>query len=246
VATARQISIGSIDPMSAAKESVLNSAKASSGAGIEGGIMYLLTRQANLRGLGFEKWAVEIGAAAAVGLGNEVGVWATVLSPGVGTVTWTSWWEDLSGLEKGFVSISANGKYLELVAQGAEFVNGPLNDVLYESVYDGNAPSDDARYVGTVSAVCAPGNYARGMMGGVEIAQAVEKATGVSTGFLAAQTGPYGAVIWIAGYKDISAYEAAQHALAADTSFVGLIDSKTDAYQPDSTITQATLHMRLS
>jgi hypothetical protein len=148
--------------------------------------MYLLARQINLRGLDFEKWAVEIGAAAAAGLGNDVAVWTTVLSPGVGTVTWTSMWEDLSAVEKGFVSVNTNAKYLELAAKGIDFVNGPINDTLYETVYEGNAPSDDATYVGTVSAVCAPGNYARGMMGGVEIAQAVEKATGVSTAFLAA------------------------------------------------------------
>jgi len=208
--------------------------------------MYLLARQANLRGLDAQKWAVEIGAAAAAGLGNEVAVWTTVLSPGVGNVTWTSWWEDLSAVEKGFASVNTNAKYLALVGQGVEFVNGPINDTLYETVYEGNAPSDDATYVGTVSAVCAPGNFARGMMGGIEIAQAVEKATGGSTGFLASQTGPYGAVIWIASYKNIAAYETAQHALAADTSFVGLIDTITGAYQPDPTITQATLHLRLS
>jgi hypothetical protein len=208
--------------------------------------MYLLARHANLRGLDSEKWAVEIGAAAAVGLNNDVGVWATVLSPGVGTITWTSWWEDLSAVEKGFANVNANAKYLELAAQGANFVNGPINDTLYETVYEGNAPSDDATYVGTVTAVCAPGNYGRGMMGGVEIAQAVEKATGASTAFLAGQTGSYGTVIWIAGYKNIAAYEAGQHALAADTGFVGLIDATTNAYQPDPTITQATLHMRVN
>jgi len=207
--------------------------------------MYLLARQANLTGLDSQKWAVEIGAAATAGLGNEVGVWATVLSPGFGTVTWTSMWENLSDLEKGFASVSTNAKYLELAAQGAPFVNGPINDTLYESVYDGNAPAADATYAGTVSAVCAPGNYARGMMGGVEIAQAAEKASGVSTGFLAGQTGSYGSVIWLAGYKDIAAYEAAQHALAADTGFIGLIDSTTGAYQPDPSITLATLHMRI-
>lgn len=207
--------------------------------------MYLLARQVNLRGLDSQKWAVEIGAAAAAGLGNEVGVWATVLSPGVGTVTWTSSWEDLSALEKGFASLSTNAKYLELAAQGAEFVNGPIDDALYETVYEGSAPATDATYAGTVTAVCAPGNYARGMMGGVEIAQAAEKVSGVSTGFLAGQTGSYGSVLWLAGYKDIAAYEAAQHALAADTTFIGLIDSTTGAYQPDPSITMATLHMRI-
>jgi hypothetical protein len=207
--------------------------------------MYLLARQANLRGLDIEKWAVEIGAAAASGIGNEVGVWATVLSPGVGTMTWTSRWDDLSAVEKGFANLMTDTKYRDLAAQGAEFLNGPVNDTLYETVYEGNAPSNDVTYVGSVSAVCAPGNFARGMLGGIEIAQAVEKATGSSTEFLAGQTGAYGTVVWIAGYKDIAAYEASQHALAADTSFVAMIDATTGAYQPDPSITQATLHMRL-
>ena len=208
--------------------------------------MYLLARQANLRGLDSEKWAVEIGAAAATGLGTDVGVWATVLSPGVGTVTWTSRWEDLSAVEQGFASVSTDTAYLDLAARGVQFVNGPINDMLYETVYAGNAPSNVATYVGTVSAVCAPGSFGRGMMGGIEIAQSVEKATGVSTEFLAGRTGPYGTVIWIVGYEDISAYEAAQHALSADMDFVATIDATTGAYQPDSAITQATLHMRLN
>jgi hypothetical protein len=208
--------------------------------------MYLLVRQINLRGLDFEKWAVDIGAAASAGIGNDVGVWTTVLSPGVGTVSWTSRWEDLSAVEKGFAGLGTSAKYLELAAQGIDFVNGPLNDTLYETVYAGNAPSNDVSYVSTVAGVCAPGNFARGMIGGVELAQAVEKANGVSTEFLAGRTGPYGSVIWIAGYKDMAEYEAAQHALAADMSLVALIDATTPAYLPDPAIAQSLLHMRLS
>lgn len=205
-----------------------------------------MVRQVNLRGLGFEKWAVAIGAAASAGVGNDVGVWTTVLSPGVGTVSWTSRWDDLSAVKKGFAGLSTNAKYLELAAQGIDFANGPLNDLLYETVYEGNAPSNDVAYVGTVAGVCAPGNFARGMMGGVKIARAVEKATGVSTEFLAGRTGPYGSVIWIAGYKDMAEYEAAQHALAADMGLVALIDATTPAYLPDPAIAQSLLHMMLS
>ena len=208
--------------------------------------MYLLARQANLRGLDSEKWAIEIGAAAAAGLGNDVGVWSTVLSPGVGTITWTSRWEDLSAIEKGFAELSGNAKYLELAAKGAQFVNGPLDDALYEVVYPGTGADLDARYSSTVSAVCAPGNFARGMMGGVEIAQKAEKATGVSTEFLAGQTGAYGNVIWLAGYKTMAEFEKAQHDLAADTSFIEFIDATTGAYQPDPSVTQITVYMRLN
>ncbi len=208
--------------------------------------MYLLARQARLRGLDAAAWAVEIGAAAAAGLGNEVGVWANFLSPGFGTINWTSRWADLSAIEKGFAKVIGDAKYLELAAKGVEFVDGPISDTLFEAVYEGMAPSDDAKYVGTVSAVCAPGNFARGMLGGVEIAQRVEKSTGVSTSFNAGQTGPYGAVVWIAGYKDIVEFETAQHALAADMSFVEYLDSTTDAYQAEPTLTQSTLHVRLN
>jgi Na+/alanine symporter len=208
--------------------------------------MYLLARQANLRGLDSQAWAVKIGAAAAEGLGNEVGVWATVLSPGFGTVTWTSRWADLVALEKGFAEVSVNAKYLGLAAEGAAFVNGPINDTLYEVAYEGSSPIDDARYVGTVTAVCAPGHFARGIMGGLEIAQRAEKATGVSTSFLTGQTGAYGTVVWLAGYKDIAEFEKAQHALAADMSFIEYIDTATDAYQADPSLTQSTLYMRIS
>jgi hypothetical protein len=208
--------------------------------------MYLLARQIYLRGLDSQKWAVEIGAAAAEGLGNEVGVWANVLSPGAGTVTWTSRWNDLTAIEKGFLGVAGDAKYLELAAQGAEFVDGPINDILYEDVYAGSAPSTDARYVGTVSAVCSPGNFAMGMLSGVEIAQRAEKATGVSTSFNAAQTGTYGSVVWIAGYKNIGEFEAAQHALAADMSFVQYLDSLGNTYLAEPSVTQSTLHMRLN
>jgi hypothetical protein len=208
--------------------------------------MYLLARQATLRGLDSQKWAVDTGTAAAEGLGTAVGVWATVLSPGFGTVTWTSRWSDLSSLEKGFMQLMGSAKYIESITEGAQFVNGPINDTLYEIVYEGSSVNDDARYVGTVSAVCAPGNFARGMMNGIEIAQRVEKATGVSTGFAAGQTGAYGSVLWIAGYKNIEEFESGQHALAADTSFVEFIDSTTGAYIADPMVTQSTLHMRLN
>ena len=68
----------------------------------------------------------------------------------------------------------------------------------------------------------------------------------MSTGFLAGQTGAYGRVLWLAGYKSMAEFEKAQHDLSADASFIEFIDTTTGAYQPDSTITQSTLHMRIS
>jgi hypothetical protein len=208
--------------------------------------MYLLARRAVVRGLDAGKWTVEIGAAAAAGLGAEVGVWANVLSPGVGTTTWTSLWPDLSALEKGFANLQSDAKYLALVAEGPKFINGAIDDTLYQIVYEGSSPGGEAKYASTVHAVCAPGNFARGMMSGIEIAQKVEQTTGVSTGFLAGQTGSYGGVTWLSGYESIEAFETAQHKLEADTGFVEFVDEVTGAYVVDANITQSTLYRRIN
>lgn len=207
--------------------------------------MYLLARQAVVRGPDAQKWAIDIGAAAAAGLGVDVGVWVNVMSPGVGTTTWTSMWPDLSALEKGFVATLNDAKYLELLAEGPKYISGAVDDTLFQIVYDGSGPTVEAKYASTVTAVCAPGNFARGMLSGIEIAQRVEKATGVSTGFLAGQTGSYGGVSWLSGYESIEAFEAAQHKLEEDTSFVEFIDTVTDAYVADPSITQSTLYMKI-
>ena len=208
--------------------------------------MYLFIRRGHFRGQDSVKWAVDIGAAAEAGLDNEVAVWANFLSPGFGTITWTSRWPDLSKVEKGLAGLMGNAKYLELAAKGGELINGVLDDTLYEVVYAGTGANMDAKYAGTVSAVVAPGNFARGIVGGIEIAQRAEKATGVATSFLQGQTGTYGAVVWLAGYADIAEFEAAQHALAGDMSFIEYIDEATGAYQANPALTQSTLYMRLN
>ena len=80
----------------------------------------------------------------------------------------------------------------------------------------------------------------------MEIAQRAEQSTGVSTAFLAGETGPYGAVSWLAGYDTIDAYEAAQQKLTADMSFVEFIDGVTQAYIADPAVTRSTLYMRMN
>jgi hypothetical protein len=208
--------------------------------------MYLLARQAVVRGQDVEKWAVDIGAAVSSGLGVDVGVWTNVLSPGIGTVTWTSRWENLGAIERGFATLAGDAKYLALVADGRDFVNGPLDDSLYEVVYPGSAPSLTSRYASTVFSNCSPGNLARGVLTGIEIAQKAEQATGVSTSFLTGQTGPYGGVLWLAAYDTIEEFEAAQHKLAAETSFIEYVDSNSDAYLEGANVTRTVVHMRLN
>jgi hypothetical protein len=208
--------------------------------------MYLFARQAVVRGLDAQKWSVDIGAAAAEALGVEVGVWGNILSPAVGMTTWTSWWPDLSALEANFGKLLTDAKYLALVAEGPQFISGAIDDSLFQVVYQGPDVVSGGRYAGTVSAVIAPGNFARGVLGGIEIAQKAEEVTGQSGIFLSRQTGPYGAVSWLAGYEDIAAYESAQSKLQADVGFAAFLDEKTTAYQAEPSLTQSTLYLKLN
>ena len=100
--------------------------------------MYLFVRRTTVRGLDAQKWSVDIGNAAAEGLGVEVGVWSNVLSPGVGTTSWTSRWSDLSSLEKGLTALMGDAKYLGLAAEGQAFVEGAIDDTLFQIVYEGS------------------------------------------------------------------------------------------------------------
>ena len=208
--------------------------------------MYLFARQAVTRGQDALKWSIDIGAAAGNALGVEVGVWANVLSPGVGMMTWTSRWPDLSTLDKSMATLMSDAQYTALGAENQKYISGAVDDMLMEFVYEGSGPMTDAKYSSTVTAVCAPGNFARGMMSGIEIAQKAEQTTGVSTAFLAAQTGSYGAVMWLARYDSIDAFEDAQHKLQADMSFVEFLDGVTSAYIADPSVTRSTLYMKVS
>jgi hypothetical protein len=192
-------------------------------------------------------WAANIGKVAAELSEHEVDLWMRAYSPGYGVVVWTSWWDNLAAMESGFAKFATDEKYLSLAAEGGGFIEGEVDDTLYQSVYDGSGNGDDAvaQYVSVVSAVCANGNIERGMTAGVEIAQKAEAASGRSTGFIANVTGHYGGVGWLAGYDSLATFEAAQNKLNSDASFVKFVDSTTGCYVQDPSVTQTLLFAKV-
>jgi hypothetical protein len=161
---------------------------------VERGNMYLFTRQARLAGLDAAAWAVAIGTAAAKASGSDVRTWGRVLSPGYGTVVWSSYWEDLSSRESSFAALAKDADYLSLAAEGLKFVTDGLDDTLYNVVYAGSNPGGDNKYVSVVQSACANGSVVRGMATGVEIAQKAESISGHSTALVANATGQWGGV----------------------------------------------------
>ncbi|HVA53905.1 MAG TPA: hypothetical protein VNF05_10380 [Acidimicrobiales bacterium] len=204
--------------------------------------MYLFTRQARLTGADALKWAATIRDHVAVVTESEVQLWASTLSPGFGTVTWSSSWDDLASLETSFAKLVGNSKYLSLAAEGAQFVNGGVDDGLYQSLYDGTGESGPVQLISSIQAVCANGQLTKALANGVEIAQKAEAISGRPTMFLTTVTGNYGGVGWLAGYESLAAFEQANAKLNADTAWLTYLDGATTCYAQDVGATQSSLH----
>jgi len=214
--------------------------------------MYLFSRRARLATLDAFEWAVNITGAAGAALGSPVELWGNTLSPAFGTVSWTSWWPDLTSLEAGLAKLGADGAYNELAAQGSDLIEGVVDDTLYSTVSGGPAapgePGADGgpQYVNGVTAVCAGGNLARAMTAGVEIATRAEAITGVPTMFVRQMTGAYSGVAWLTGFPDLGAYESSMDKLASDPGWLTLLDSTDGCFVEDAALTQSTVYGKLA
>lgn len=211
--------------------------------------MFLFTRRARLAGgsgpAGIE-WATSICTKVSEVTDQEVQLWATVYSPGFGTVSWTAWLADLPALESVGDRLAADAGYGALVAQGAEFVEGGLDDSILQPLHGLPDPDRDVRYVGGVQAVIAGGQATRAMASGVELAMTAAAITGLPTMFVRSLTGPYGAVGWLTGYESMAEFESADHALSTDPGWIKTVDATEGCFVEDTAVTQTTMYRRLA
>jgi hypothetical protein len=209
--------------------------------------MYLFSRRTRLsdgNGTAGVEWAGKIAAKVKELTGTEIQLWATVYSPGFGTISWTGWFEDLQALEAVGDKLQADPAMEKLVNAGAKYTQGGLDDGLVQPIY--GTPTDaPIQYVGGAVAVCAAGSFERAMAAGVEIAQKAEAVTGLPTLFGRSVTGPYGGVGWLTGYESAAAMEKADAALAADSGWLKLLDSTKGCFAEDASITQSTIFRRI-
>lgn len=209
--------------------------------------MYLYTRRARLApgsGNAGVEWAASLCPKIKSIAGQDVELWAHVYSPAAGTISWTSWFPDLSTLEKVSEQLQGDASFGKLAEQGAKHTVGGLDDGLLEVI--SGAPSDaQPQYVGGAVAVAAAGSLARAMGAGVEIAQKSEAITGLPSLFVRSVTGPFGSVGWLTGYDSAATMEKAEAALAADPSWLALIDSTQGCWVEDPSVTQATIYRRV-
>lgn len=204
--------------------------------------MYLFARGARL-GPGHAQeetaWAIAMTEKVNQISETKVSLWTTFMSPGLNTLFWTTFAEDLATLEATNDKLMTDSGYLMLLEQGARYVSAdPINDVLMQVVHaDEIDVNKQPAYIVEVAATFAPGGAVRGVELGVEIAQTAKKLTKAPVSFSIAATGVYGAIAWHTAFDSITELQRGQEALM-DPTFLELIDTKAkDVYQPAATQT---------
>jgi hypothetical protein len=191
-------------------------------------VMYLFTRTARLRpgntrdGLA---WAVGVTERVNQITGLAVGLWTPTLSPGVGTLSWTTSVEHLTDLDDANAKLMVDDLFVEELDRGATFGEGVgADDEVAQILYGDVDPARNPQWAMVVRSEIQPGAFANGMEAGVEIATRAAAIGGLTTLFLASTTGKYGGVAWITLADGLAELEAGEQQVNSDPGFLKYVD----------------------
>ncbi len=207
--------------------------------------MYLFSRRAQAANGKFGEavpWALEAAAAAAGAGGLPISTWLSILSPDVGGIGWSILAESIAQLHEATLKYQASAEFHAAVAKGAGLMTAPPVDVLAQILHGGPTADGPPALATVVRGTATPGHLASALAAGVELAQAVTSITGQSSIFLRNVTGDFGGVAWITGAASASAVDEANAKLAADASWLTLVDKAGAHFRGD---TQSQMLQRL-
>jgi hypothetical protein len=203
--------------------------------------MYLYTRRVQL-GLGHQQdgmeWAVDICAKVNQITSLDVGLWTTMLSPGVGQLAFGCAVETLGDVEDAAAKLQADPMYVDAIQRGTAMLTGSIEDECAQYlVGDGELPFNPT-HIAVVRSALANGHFVDGVAAGIEIAEKAKELGGLPTAFLLSTTGTYGGVGWITSAASLADLEKAEQATNTNPEFASLVDGHSTNYLPAAT-TQA-------
>ena len=163
--------------------------------------------------------------------GREVSLWSTVFGAPAGTLTYSVRVEGLADLLSTTSKLMEDSGYHARLAESQAFLGGPAVDGLLTPVHgELGDPPPVGSFAMITTATMAGGRYIDAIGWGVEIAQHVEKVSGVPTMFVTSTYGGFGDVGWIAGVADAAAADAADAAINADPDYLTMVNSAGDLF----------------
>lgn len=176
--------------------------------------------------------AVEAAGMASTITGLQVSAWTTVASPDSNLICWSAMIDHLADLDAANRTLGESTEFGDWLDAHDKFFDGRTEDGLVQVVHGTPDPARTVNVVMATQAVCAYGSLGSAMAAGVELAETATKITGIPTLFGALRTGLYGNVIWFAGTESLAELETTENALAADPSWLELVDQHGSLFQP--------------
>ena len=172
-------------------------------------------------------WAVKMTEKVNAAGGPQFKLWTRVMSPAIGTISWSTVVGEIAELPALEEKLMADGGYHELLHEGAQYGDGNgANDGLGNLIHADPDGSDSAQYASITLSQLAPGMAAAGIELGVEICRHVKSVTGSPASFGASMTGQYGQVAWFVLADSIEQMQAGNEAISADADWAKLMDER--------------------
>lgn len=211
--------------------------------------MYLFSRTTRLsagHGTAGIDWAVSVAAKVAELTGHQVEVWATVYSPGFGTIGWTAWFDSMAALEAMGDQLTLDAAYNDLANRGAELTDGTFDDGLVQVIHGTPDPERNVQYVVGTQALVAAGAFERAMGVSIGLVDHGQEVTGIGGLFGRALTGDYGAVGFLTGYESVAEMEHANDQLGADPAWLQMIDATKGCFVEAPGATSTTIYRKVA
>ena len=196
--------------------------------------MKLFTRNVMMAGAPADTMAYAVGMRDYVTekIGREVSLWSTLFGAPNGSLAYSARVEGLADLRSVMSTLMEDPAYHAKIADGLSMVAGPSSDALLEPVH--GELGDDHPPVGAFASVTratmAGGHYIEAIGWGVEVAQHVEKLSGVPTMFVTSTYGGFGDVAWIAVVADAASVDAANDAINGDADYLSMVNAAGELF----------------
>ncbi len=198
--------------------------------------MYLYTRTDRMQlGKADEAiaFATEAAAYVTAKTGIQVYTWSSVFGAPLGTVSWSARLDSMAALGDMQAQLAVDAGFADLAKRGSEVFVGELTDSIAQLVASTSTEGPQA-FASIVTAQCAGGRIADAMTWGVDMMETIGKLTGLPSMMLQGMFGPWASLGWVLGASSMADLDAANAAIAGDTTYVKKLDEGADFFLPGS------------
>lgn len=199
--------------------------------------MQLFTRNVMMAGApgDYLKFATDMAAYVSDKAGREIALWSNVFGAPNGSMTYAVRVEGIADLQATTAKLMEDAGYHAKLAEAQKYVGGPSMDSIGQPIHGelGDHPPVGS-FAAVTRAAMANGKYMEAIQWGVEIAQHVEKVSGLQTMFMAPTYGGFGDVVWIMVADDAAAVDAATAAVNSDADYLASVNGAGDLFIPNS------------